>query len=525
MQLSISSKPLDQITSDVLVVLLFEDKISPQEKLVDGHLNGQIRKLRSSKDFLGEVDKVRLLFHSQKPPRILLIGLGKQQKLTLEKIREAISLAIGELKKLPVQSLSLLLPKIPSLSIQVMAEAVSEALILSSYEFVYYKIPEKEKPKLEQGELLLLSAKDKKAASAGCASGQILGESVNFARDLGNHPSNIATPDHLADHALELAKQYKNIKVKILNRPEIAKENLNLLLAVSQGSDQEPKFIILEYRAKKSAPQVVLVGKGITFDSGGISIKPWEKMEEMKFDMAGAATVMAIIKAAAELKLPLNLTGLIPATENLPSGKALKPGDIIRSRLGKSIEIISTDAEGRVLLADALDYAKKYQPALVIDFATLTGAIVVALGDELTGVFTNREGLLNKLKMAARITGEKIWPMPLEETYEELIKSEVADLRNIGTIPKIGDAINAANFLKHFVDYPWIHLDIAGVAFATREKPYRGKGATGTGIRLAIEFLKHATTILPRAKGPLRSRESEAREMRRGGKLPSLPLQ
>ncbi len=331
----------------------------------------------------------------------------------------------------------------------------------------------------------------------GAKLGEMLAQTVSLARDLGNHPGNVATPSHLAKHAADLAKAHpKSIKVKILHREDIKKENMGALLAVSQGSDEEPKFIILEYQGgRKTAQPIVLVGKGITFDSGGISIKPSDKMEEMKYDMMGAATVMGIIRAAAELKLPVNLIGLIPATENLPSGKAIKPGDIIRSRSGKTIEIVNTDAEGRLILADALDYAKKYKPSLVIDFATLTGAIVVALGDDLIGAFANQENLIGPLKAAADLTGEKIWPMPLEKSYEEFIKSDFADLRNISSQPRIGDAIHAANFLRQFVDYPWIHLDIAGTAWATREKPYRPKGATGIGIRLTIEFLKKIKKI------------------------------
>lgn len=488
MTFSINTKPLNQITTDAHVLLLLEDKITDQEKALNKVLDGLVQKLRVSKDFSGEANKTRVLFHLPQLSRILLVGLGKRKDLSLEKIREAISTAVKELKKLPVKSLSVSVPEFPPFAISEIASAITESLILSNYEFLHYKSP-KEQETLEQVELLLPRARNKKVIDKAVEMSQILGMAVTFARDLGNHPSNVATPSHLAHHAAEIAKTSKNVKVKILHKSDIAQEKLGGLLAVSQGSDEEPKFIILEYWPRKTAPIVALVGKGITFDSGGVSIKPSEKLEEMKFDMAGAATVMAVIKAAVVLKLPINLVGLIPATENLPSGKAVKPGDIIRCHSGHTIEIINTDAEGRIVLADALDYAKKYKPNLVIDFATLTGAILMALGDDLIGAFTNTDRLLPKLLAAAKITGEKIWPMPLEESYEEFIKSEVAELRNIGT-QKFGDAINAANFLKHFVNYPWIHLDIAGTAWATREKPYCGKGATGAGVRLAIEFLR-----------------------------------
>lgn len=489
MKISVVSQPLEKLSAGLLVIFAVEDKLLPEEKLVDRFLAGRLAKLRQSKDFSGEVNQTRLIFATNSTPRVLLVGLGKQKALTLEAIREAAAAAGSELKRLPVKHAAFLLPSLPGLSPQTLAQAVMETVLLANYEFPYYKLPGKDRVKLQHLELVT-APKDLASARAGSKTGQILAQAVTAVRDLGNHPSNVATPTHLAEHAQRIAKDNKNLKVKILHRPEIKKENMGALLAVSQGSDEEPKFIILEYRGG-GGPRVVLVGKGITFDSGGISLKPGEKMEEMKYDMAGAATVMGVIKAACELRLPLNLVGLIPATENLPSGKASRPGDIVKSRSGKTIEIISTDAEGRLVLSDALDYAKKYKPDLVIDFATLTGAIVVALGDDLIGAFTNQERFVPQLKAAAEATGEPLWPMPLYRGYEEFIKSDFADIRNLGSTTKYGDAINAALFLQNFVDYPWIHLDIAGVAWTTREKPYRPKGATGTGVRLAIEFLKN----------------------------------
>ena len=331
-----------------------------------------------------------------------------------------------------------------------------ECLLLGGYRFEEYKKiePEDQTWPIESIQLLPAKAGDRGAIIKGAARGRILAEAVAYARDLGNHPSNVATPAHLAKHAVELGKQYpKLLKARVFGRAEIKKEKMGALLAVAQGSQEEPKFIILEYSGKRNAPTVALVGKGITFDSGGISIKPSDKMEDMKFDMAGAATVLGIIKAACELRLPINLIALIPATENLPSGTAIKPGDIVRSRSGKTIEIANTDAEGRLVLADALDYAKQYNPSLVIDFATLTGAIVAALGDDIAGAFVNSDNLVPKLHAAAAAPGEKIWPMPLEPEYDQFIKSDFADLRNIGTVRFTG-AINDANFLNNFEDSP-----------------------------------------------------------------------
>lgn len=478
------------LKTDALIMPLLPDKILAEEKELDRLLNRQISKLRQSKDFTGEPNKARILFSSGNLPRIILVGLGPSAGLNSEKLREAMSTATTELKKLPLRTMTALVPKLPGISPAAVTQALTEGVLLSHYEFPYYKTAKNNPPKPDSVEFVSLRKAELRLATVGFETGLKLGQIVNAVRDLGNQPANIATPTHLANYAEGLARTHKNIKVKILHKADIKKENMGAILAVSQGSDEEPKFIVLEYRGKTTGAPVVLVGKGITFDSGGISIKPGEKMEEMKYDMAGAATVMGVIQAASELKLLQNLVGLIPATENLPSGKAAKPGDIIRSRSGKTIEIINTDAEGRLVLSDALDYAKKYKPRLVIDFATLTGSIVVALGDELTGVFTNTKRFLDNLEAAAKLTGEKIWPMPLEKSYQQFIKSDFADLRNLGTV-RYGDSINAALFLEHFVDYPWIHLDIAGVAWATREKPYRPKGATGTGLRLIVEFLKN----------------------------------
>ncbi|MDP3993683.1 MAG: leucyl aminopeptidase [Candidatus Doudnabacteria bacterium] len=488
MQFTIHNRPIEELQTQALVVFAFEDRTTAEEKRADALLGGQIKKLRSSKDFLPRFGRTRLIFHSVFP-RVLLTGLGKQKDFSLEVFRGAVGRAINEIGNLPVKNCAFLMPKTARIPMDEMSQALTEAALLTDYKFSYYKDADPDGIRLEQV-TLVAEKQDAKKVAAGCLTGEIVGSNVNAVRDLGNHPANVATPSHLAEHALAIAKADRNIKVKVLHRTDIKKEKMEALLAVSQGSDEEPKFIILEYRGRKTGPMVALVGKGITFDSGGISIKPSEKMEEMKYDMAGAATVMGIIKLASQMKLPIDLVGLIPATENLPSGKAIKPGDIVRSRSGKTIEIVNTDAEGRLVLADALDYAKKYKPALIMDFATLTGAIVVALGDDLIGAFANRENLFPKLEQAAKITGEKIWPMPLEQDYEQFIKSDFADLRNIGTT-RYGDSINAANFLKEFVgDTPWVHFDIAGVAWATREKPYRPKGATGTGVRLAIEFLK-----------------------------------
>jgi leucyl aminopeptidase len=497
MKFATTTKLPQEITCDLLAAAFFEgEKLNPELLKLDKILGGAISHRLSEKDFKGKNGETLLLFPGLgfAAKRLALLGLGKKNEYNLEKLRTAISSLALLVHKSQAKTLGIILNQPWPKKIKTFqgSQALVESLILGSYKFTHYKQPsDSDQPnQLTEIVFLLNRQEQNQEILKGAKYGEILANIVNLTRDLGNHPANVATPSHLAEHALRLARESKKIKVKILNRAQIKKEKMEALLAVAQGSAEEPKFIILEYLATKKLPTVVLTGKGITFDSGGISIKPSERLEEMKFDMAGAATVMGIIQAASALSLRLNLIGLIPATENLPSGKALKPGDIIRSRSGKTIEIINTDAEGRVILADALDYAKKYQPDLVLNFATLTGALAMALGDELIGAFTNRPKLIPKLQKAAETTGEKICFLPLDQDYEQFLKSDFADVRNIGST-RSGDTINAALFLEKFTSYPWIHLDIASVAWTTREKPYRPKGATGTSVRLAIEFLKN----------------------------------
>jgi leucyl aminopeptidase len=301
------------------------------------------------------------------------------------------------------------------------------------------------------------------------------------------------TPTDLATEA-QSCLQGKNIVFSVLSEGKMRELGMNALLGVARGSRQPPKMIVAEYRGgKKTDEPIALVGKGITFDSGGISIKPAEKMELMKTDMAGGAAVIATIRAASELSLPLNLVGIVPATENLPGGNAYKPGDILRSLSGQTIEVVNTDAEGRVILADALTYACRFKPAVIIDLATLTGACIVALGDEVIGMMGTDEELKSKLRDAADITGEKVWELPLGEQYDELIKSDVADYKNSGG--RAGGAITAAAFLGKFVgNCKWIHLDIAGPSWAEKSRPYIPKGASGIGVRLLVELLSRMAT-------------------------------
>ncbi|MBX4186934.1 MAG: leucyl aminopeptidase [Candidatus Doudnabacteria bacterium] len=435
-------------------------------------------------DFKNRPGATQLVY--QNDQRVLLLGLGDKKEFNPLKWRTAMHALMNMAFALEVESLNLILPKFSANQLEQILELTGYALTFSSYRFDNYK-KDKTKLKLQQINIMgALGARSTKALNAGVA----IGQAANTARDLANHPGNVATPTHLATHAMELAKKY-GFTCRVLGPAEIAKEKLGLLEGVSWGSEQPPRFIILEH-GPKAKPPIVLVGKGLTFDSGGVSIKPADRMEEMKYDMAGGATVLGIFEALAQLKLPVHVVGLIPSTENLLSGRAVKPGDVLISHDQTSVEIINTDAEGRLVLADAISYAKKYyKPKLIVDYATLTGAVLIALGDEYTGYFTNTNDYLKQFNKAASYTAEKFWHLPLAPEYKDQLKSMVADIKNIGEKGSAGSS-TAALFLDHFVGTtPWIHMDIAGTAWTMRPKPYASPGATAWGVYLTIDFLRN----------------------------------
>ncbi|HBF67153.1 MAG TPA: leucyl aminopeptidase, partial [Candidatus Magasanikbacteria bacterium] len=380
---------------------------------------------------------------------------------------------------------ALLPPEMPGINQQTAIQALAETVLLSTYTFEHYKKQSEEAAPLNEIFIVSTYSGGEKALKEG----EILGRAVNMARDLGNHPSNVATPSHLAKHAQELSKNFPKIRVRILDRAGIKKEGMGALLAVAQGSDEEPRFIILEYHGKKSGAPVVLIGKGVTFDSGGLSLKPWEKMDEMKFDMMGGAAVIGALRTIAALDLPVNVVGLVPATENLPSGSAYRPGDILRGMGGKTIEVLNTDAEGRVILSDALEYAKRYKPALVVDVATLTGACIHAVGEEYAGLFTRDAKIKKCIEDAAEMTNEPVWQLPLDDSHVHSIKSYVADVKNIGE--RKPGASTAAAFLEFFTDYPWAHLDIAGQMAYGKPQPFQRQGARGFGVHLLTQVVRN----------------------------------
>jgi leucyl aminopeptidase len=476
MKLILSQKP----QSPVLIVPLFaKEKLKDILKKIDKSLAVP---LLAETDFKNTLGATQTIYTNEK--RVLILGLGERKNFSASAWRIAIHSGMNAVFNLHVTEASFVLPD--ALKLEQLVELAGFGVTFSRYQFEEYK---KEKKTRKLLSLDLVSKRLNKKLQTALTNGIIIGTAANQARMLANHPGNHITPTHLAQHAVEIAKQYK-FSCKVLEPKDIAKEKMGLLTGVSLGSEEPARLIVLEY-GPKTKPAIALVGKGLTFDSGGISIKPADRMEEMKFDMCGGADVLGIFEAAAQLKLPIHLVGVIPSTENLISGKAVKPGDILISKSGVSVEVINTDAEGRLILADAIDYVKEYfDPKLIIDYATLTGAVLYALGDELTGFFSNTKKYDKAFAQAAEATAEKFWPLPMPDQYKDHVRSQVADIQNVGARGLAG-ATSGALFLEHFVGQTdWIHLDIAGTAWTMRPKPYASPGATAWGVYLTIEFLR-----------------------------------
>jgi leucyl aminopeptidase len=497
MEVAVKASGIDKEPVDAMILLLCEGDAAPQDAVavIDKALDGAITALREEGEFTGKV-KQQASLHTQgrlKAKKVVLVGLGKPEKQTLEGLRQAAGSAAQYARGVGANSLAVAFEGLghAPFAASEAAQAVVEGMVLALYRFDKFKTEENERRQVRSITLVTHTRAQVKAVQQGAEIGRILGESANFARSLVNHPSNAMTPTILAEQARQMAKECQ-LKCEVLDRKDMEKLGMGLLLGVAQGSEEPPKFIILEHRGgKRSQGNFVFVGKGITFDSGGISIKPAEGMERMKYDMSGGAAVIGALRATALLKVPQNVIGLIPATENLPSGKATKPGDVHRAMNGKTAEIINTDAEGRLILADALAYAARYQPAVCVDLATLTGACVVALGHEAIGMLGNVQGeaLMGRLREAGMHSGERVWQLPLWDEYLEHVKSDVADVKNVG-MGRAAGTIAGAAFLSKFVDgYPWVHLDIAGTAWADREQPYKPKGGTGVGVRLLTQMV------------------------------------
>lgn len=488
MRVEVTVGRLEDVREKAAVLGVFKgEEITGELKKADKLFSGAISEAFQG-EFTGKQNHVLELptYGRLKAKKLLIVGLGERKEFGLEGMRQAAGKACTHARSAGVKDAALLMGgfTFKGVSVDDLAQAAVEGAILGPYKFRKYK-SEEEGAELEK--LVLLERDEHRSrAEKGAQRGKIIAEAVNYVRDLVTSPGNEATPRMLAEEALKLRK--KGVSCRILDKAEVEKLGMGAFLGVAQGSVQPPKFMILDYNPGKEST-VVLVGKAITFDSGGISIKPSEKMDKMKYDKAGGVAILGVLRAAAEMGLKHRVVGLIPATENLPSGSALKPGDILKTASGKTIEIINTDAEGRLILADALHYALRYKPKAIIDIATLTGACVIALGNVASGLMGNDEGLKRKLKKAGEATGERVWELPLWKEYEEQIESDVADLKNVGG--KEAGAITAASFLNKFVDgNAWAHIDIAGTAWNEKDKPYAPKGATGVGVRLLIEFLR-----------------------------------
>jgi leucyl aminopeptidase len=456
----------------------------------------QLEKLLSqSQHFFGKKNEFSCLrFYSLfERPNTILLGFGPSSQWSAEVARQAGAALYGAQKKerfksvaIPIECLGSPDGKKSETSAEI-AEAFFEGYWLGAYEFGELK--KEDSSAFSPESLVIMNTKSTQIRDA-CARARIISQAVNFARQLGDMPGNLMTPSELARHAEKMASQH-GLKSTVWGRTQIEREKMNLLLGVAKGSAEEPRFIILRHDGgKKNDPPVILVGKGITFDSGGISLKPAARMEDMKFDMMGAAAVLGTFKAVAELDLPLNIVGLVAAAENMPDGRAQKPGDVVRSLGGKTVEIVNTDAEGRLILADALEYAQTLNPQAIIDFATLTGAVLDALGTVASGIMGNHAGLLDRIKEAAEFTGERVWQLPLYDEYLDDLKSSIADIKNTG-VREAGSS-KGGTFLKFFVDkkFPWAHCDIAGTAYHRKDVPYHpSKLGSGVLVRLVTHLL------------------------------------
>jgi leucyl aminopeptidase len=444
-----------------------------------------VKKAIHESKFAGRSDESITILNGE-PRKVTLVGLGKLEGLTHRSMRCGVT-AAGRIAKAHRDTrVAVYFPyTLPNADADSTALAVADAFAQSDYKYDPYITVKKEQKQLDiHGTVIAPGAEVKQLSDEAKA----IAEAVETVRDLGNAPANVMTPTELAARAQEVCKRI-GVKCTVYGKRDIARMRMGGLLAVNRGSVEEPRFVVMEYAPRKAKKHVALVGKGITFDSGGISIKPAEKMEEMKFDMCGAAAVIGVMEAAAKLALPVKLTGIFAATENLPSGSAYKPGEIITMMNGKTVEIVNTDAEGRMILGDALHYASELKPDHILDYATLTGACVVALASEAAGLFSNNDELARKLIECGERVGERLWRLPAWDEYKELIRSEWADMKNSGG--RWGGAITAAVFLKEFVDCPsWAHLDIAGTAYAETETPREARGATGAGVRVTVELLR-----------------------------------
>ncbi|MFN0055612.1 MAG: leucyl aminopeptidase [Planctomycetales bacterium] len=495
MNIVCSGAPWSSVSADWLIVPLPEQfALSGPVAALNESLGGLLGRLREGEDFTGKLaETVAIPAPSGiAARRLFLVGLGVSDKLTEAAWYRAAMTAVRSVssKKSPRVAVALPLDQMPQVPAARVVQALTCALHVGSSGQDLFRTEKKRFP-LEQVELLVSPQSQTAALQSSIDAGTIVGEAINLTREMVNLPAALMYPESFADRAQELARQHQ-IDCQVLDQPALEKERMGSLLAVAAGSDRSPRLVAMEYYgAPPGSPLLALVGKGVTFDSGGLSIKPTDGMLTMKCDMAGAATVLAATVAITRLKLPVRVLGLMGLVENMTGGSAMKLGDVLTARSGVTIEVQNTDAEGRLVLADVLDYAVSRGADRIVDLATLTGACVVALGEEVVGAMTNDQGWCDQVLDSARTAGEEMWQLPMFSHYDELIKSEVADIRNVGG--RWGGAITAGKFLERFVrQRPWVHLDIAGPAFASSDKPHRDGGGTGCMVRTLVELARRS---------------------------------
>lgn len=493
MQITLESKPYAALETEALVSYVFEesDPIQGSISEIDQAANGLLRNLAKSGELTGKTLEMTLVHAPAglKASRLLLVGAGKREQFSSATLRKISGAALRYLKARSVKRFAFLVRE--NGATDESAQVIAEGALAANFESDKYKTDKKNDKSIDSVLLTGYSDADRAAAEKGLGRGRIIADALNFARDLVNEPSNKLTPKILAEKAEAMAKQ-AGLAVEILDEKKITDLKMGALLSVAQGGPEPPRVMVVTYtpaNLKPGAPVIGLIGKAVTFDTGGISIKPAEGMEKMKYDMAGGATMLGVMRALAALKPNVKVICVVPSTENMPGGKAQKPGDIQTAMSGKTIEVLNTDAEGRLVLADGIHYAKQLGATHLIDAATLTGAIVVALANVNVGVFGSDQAFTDKLLVSSKAAGEKMWQMPIDDDYREFIKGTVADIQNIGS-GKGGGAITGAMFIKEFTgDSPWIHLDIAGTAWNDEAKSWLAKGPTGVALRTLVHLV------------------------------------
>jgi leucyl aminopeptidase len=502
MKIDTSSGRFADADVQALAVAVFKDEKADEGFLkdLDAASGGLVRSVLESEELKGKEGETAYLHlaalgEGMKAKRLLLVGVGERADYKRAQVSQFAGASVRALRARSVKTVGLV-PRLDDADAAHVASSATEGALIGLFEPDKYRTVDKEERTIERL-VVVVEGADDVALRRGAERGRVVGESVNFTRDLANEPGAYMTPTIMAERAQEIANEF-GLEIDVLDQARIEKEGMGAFLSVARGSDQPPKMMVLKYMpdGKSSVEDgenyLALVGKGITFDTGGISIKPSENMELMKYDMTGGATVLGVMRAVAQLKPPIPVLGVVPATENMPSGKATKPGDVVRAMTGKTIEVINTDAEGRLILADAVAYAKKLGATQVIDMATLTGAVSIALGDVNTGILGTDQKLIDEIIESGREVGEKYWQLPLDKEYSKQIKSDIADIKNVGG--RKAGTITAAAFIKEFADgISWAHLDIAGTAWGDEAKPFRSKGPTGVAVRALLNFIERAS--------------------------------